>query len=158
MKKLKADLEEIAMFMDNQDRYDQNYYLDTETGETVTTPEELMRSLKDGESLEDLPAWELELVDVAREILAESPRYVEIPMRPSYEGYDLMIEFAEGVKDPKLQRDLQYALRGKGAFRRFKDRLRDYPDVEKEWFAFRDAGDRGYVKEWLESIGIEAIA
>lgn len=55
MKKLKVDLEDIAMGMDHQDRYDQNYYLDTETAETVCIPGELMRALEEGKSLADLP-------------------------------------------------------------------------------------------------------
>ena len=57
--------------MDNQDRPGSQYDLDTETGETLTIPEEIMRALDEGESCEDLPAWKLELVEPAKEILAD---------------------------------------------------------------------------------------
>jgi hypothetical protein len=157
MKKLKVDAEDIAMIMDNQDRFGNQYYLDTETGETVVIPDELMSALQEGESCEGLPDWELQLLPQAREIFEGSDRHEEIPTRPSYEGYNLMVEFTEGVWDQKIQRKLSIALDGKEAFRRFKNVLRDYPEVEKEWFRFKSKRDKKEVKDWLESIGIEMV-
>ena len=157
MKKLKVDVEDIAMIMDNQDRFGNQYYLDTETGETVVIPNELMSALQEGESCEGLPDWELQLLPQAREIFEGSDRNEEIPTRPSYEGYNLMVEFTEGVLDQKIQRKLSIALNGKEAFSRFKNVLRDYPEVEKEWFQFKSKRDKKEVKDWLESIGIEMV-
>jgi len=157
MKKLKVDVEDIAMIMDNQDQFESQYYLDTESGEAVVIPEELMRALEEGESCEGLPAWELELVPMSKEIFQGSDRYVGIPIRPSHEGYHLMAEFAEGVKSQKIQREFSIALEGRGAFRRFKNVSRDYPEVEKEWFKFKAERDKEEVKDWLESIGIEMV-
>jgi len=48
-------------------------------------------------------------------------------------------------------------LNGKGAFQRSKDTLREYPEVEKQWFKFKAKRDKEKVKHWLESIGIEPI-
>ncbi len=155
MRRLKVHIGEIAMIMENQNRYDTQYYFDTETGEVVAIPEELMGALDEGESCEGLPAWELDLLPQAEEIYRGSDRYVEIPTRPSYEGYNWMVEFADGVKDGKIRRELSIALDGKGAFRRFKNVLRDYPEVEKEWFKFKAEREEKEVKEWLESLGIE---
>ena len=66
-----------------------------------------------------------------------------------------MVEFTEEVRDQKIQRKLSIALDGKEAFRRFKNVLRDYPEVGKEWFQFKSKRDKKEVKDWLESIGIE---
>ena len=154
MKKLKVDVEDIAMIMDNQDRSD-SYYLDIETGETISIPEEIMTALEMGESCEGLPAWELELLPQAKEIIEGSDRYEEIPTRDSHQAFTLMVEFTREVEDRKLQKELDSALKGKGAFRRFKDRLREYPDIEKQWFKFKAAQDKKEVRDWLESIGIE---
>jgi len=154
MKKLKVDAEDIAMIMENQDRLG-SYYLDTETGEVISIPEELMSALEEGESCEGLPAWELELLPQAKEIFEGNERYEEIPTRPSHEAYDVMVEFVSDVKDGRMRSRLESALHGKGAFRRFRDTLREYPEVEKEWFKFKDERDKEMVKEWLESIGIE---
>ena len=155
MKKIKVDVEDISMIMENQDRFGNGYYLDTEIGETIAIPGELMNALEEGESCEGLPAWELELLPKAKEIFEGSERYQEIPTRPSHEGYNLMVQFAEGVADERIQRELSIALDGRGAFRRFKNVLRDYPEVEKEWFKFKAERDKEEVRRWLESIGIE---
>jgi len=155
MKKLKVDVEDVALIMENQDRFGSQYYLDTETGESILIPEELMDALEEGESCEDLPAWELELLPQAKAIFEESERYEEIPTRPSHEAYDVMVEFASSVKDGRVRSRLESAFHGKGAFRRFKDTLREYPEIEKEWFKFKAEKDREMVKDWLVSIGIE---
>ena len=157
MKKLKVDVEDIAMIMENQDRFGNQYYLDTQTGETVVIPDELMSAIGEGESCEGLPAWELELLPQAKEIIAGSDRYEEIPIRYGHQAFDLMVEFAKGVTDQGLQKALYSALNGRGAFRRFKDTLREYPEVEKQWFQFKAEKDKEEVKEWLESIEIEMV-
>ncbi len=155
MKRLKVDIGEIAMIMEDQNRYDTQYYFDTETGEVVAIPEELMRAIDEGETCEGLPDWELDLLPQAKWIYQGNDRYVEIPTRPSHEGYNWMVEFAEGVGDGKIRRELSIALDGKGAFKRFKNVLRDHPEVEKEWFKFKAEREEKEVKEWLESLGIE---
>ena len=155
MKKLKVDVEDIAMIMENQDRVGSQYYLDTETGETIVIPEELIDALEEGESCEDLPAWELELLPQAKAIFGGSDRYEEIPTRPSHEAYGVLVEFASDMKDGRVKSRLESALHGKGAFGRFKDTLRGYPEIEKEWFKFKAERDKEEMKEWLESIGIE---
>ncbi len=67
MKELKVDVEDIALCMDNQERHETNFYLDTETGETIAIPDEVMTATEEGEFSEDLPAWELELLPQAKE-------------------------------------------------------------------------------------------
>ena len=155
MKKLRVDVEDIAMIMDNQDRHESNFYLDTETGETVIIPDEVITALEEGESCEGLPAWELELLPQAKEIFEGSERYEEIPIRDSHEAFQHMVDFTQRVKDTRLKGKLESALGGRGSFHRFRDALKEYPELEKEWFKFKAARDKEEVKEWLESIGIE---
>ncbi len=155
MKKLKVDVEEVAMIMDNHDRFGTQYYLDKETGETVAIPDEIVIALEQEDFREDLPKWELELLPVAKEISEGSERYEEIPVRPSGEAYRIMVDFTNSMRNPGLRSKLESAQHGRGAFRRFKDALREFPDVEKEWFRFKAEKDKEGVKDWLESIGIE---
>ena len=45
---------------------------------------------------------------------------------------------------------LARAIQGKGAFRRFKDELREeHPDLLAAWYAFRDARARRRAVQWL---------
>ena len=161
MKKLKVDLEMIANAMEDGARVDMDYYLDKETGEVIITSEETFGYAEEAEEDEDnigedLPDWQKEDIKLAKDILFKNPdRYICIPERPSYEGYNLMVEFAEKVEEELLREKLYIALDGKGAFRRFKNVIADYPDYREKWFKFRDERLNKKVIEWLSSIGIE---
>ena len=159
MKKLKADMEMIANAMEDVARMDMDYYLDKETGEVIITSEETFRYAEEEDEdkiREGLPDWQKEDIKLAKDILFKNPdRYICIPERPSYEGYNLMVEFAEKVEDELLREKLSIALDGKGAFRRFKNVIADYPDYREKWFKFRDERLNKKVIEWLNSIGIE---
>ncbi len=125
MRRLHVDLEEIAMAMETQMSENESY-LDAETGELVVFPYELRgEDVFDDGYVGGLPEWEQDLVPQAREILQGSDRYAAIPTAPSYEEYDLMVEFAGSVSDPRLRDLLAVALDGRGAFGRFKRILED---------------------------------
>ena len=160
MKKLKVDLEMITNAMEDVARVDMEYYLDKETGEVIFIPEEVSRYIEEeDENLrEELPDWQKEGVKLAQEILLKkTDRYTYIPEGPPCNGYDLMVEFTEKVEDELLREKLSIALDGKGAFRRFKNVIADYPDYREKWFKFSDERKNKKVIEWLNSIGIETV-
>jgi hypothetical protein len=76
------------------------------------------------------------------------------PLGSSIE-YGWMAEFASTVGDVRLRDLLEVALNGRGAFRRFKDVLHDYPAEREGWFAFRDGRVRAAAREWLAENGID---
>jgi len=160
MKKLKVDIDEIAFTMETSDEFENITLFDTETGEIVSIPNELMSAVEsdDEQALQDLPDWGRDLIGTAESIVRdESGRFVDIPRKPSYEAYNLMVEFASSVTNKHLREKLEIALDGKGAFSRFKKVISDYPDEEKRWFAFKDKRMREEVIEWLNDLGIETI-
>jgi Uncharacterised protein family (UPF0158) len=53
---------------------------------------------------------------------------------------------------------LEVAIDGRGAFRRFKNVLFDWPDDREEWFAFSDERRRGRAREWLADVGYRPAA
>jgi hypothetical protein len=68
-----------------------------------------------------------------------------------------MEAFIEGLRDANLQELLAVAIRGPGAFRRFKNVLADHLGERERWFAFRRARTHQRIREWLESEGIEPV-
>ncbi len=160
MKKLKVDIDELAFTMETSDEFDSITLFDTETGELVSIPNELMSAVEsnDEEVIHDLPDWEKDLIGIAESIVNdESGRFVDIPRKPSYEAYNLMVEFASSITNKHLREKLEIALDGKGAFSRFKNVISAYPDEEKRWFAFKDKRMRDEVIEWLNDLDIEPI-
>lgn len=86
-------------------------------------------------------------------------RYVALPEADSRSGYRDMEAFIETVADGLLQSRLDRAIRGRGAFRRFKDELRDADtDDEQRWYAFKQERLEDRAREWLADEGIELVS
>jgi hypothetical protein len=78
------------------------------------------------------------------------------PIEPifSHEGYSDMEDFIALVHDPRPREQLQRAIEGRGAFRRFKDTLFDFPELRESWFKFHDARMERRALEWLVDEGL----
>jgi Uncharacterised protein family (UPF0158) len=74
---------------------------------------------------------------------------IRVDPLPSEVGYRDMEDFAARVREPRTRDLLERAISGRGAFRRFKDALLDYPDLRQAWFAFHDARGERRAIEWL---------
>jgi len=69
---------------------------------------------------------------------------------PSYVWYQDMAEFADRLSDQRAGDRLTQAIQGKGAFRRFKDRLhQDYPHLLAAWQTFHAVRATRRAIEWL---------
>ena len=86
------------------------------------------------------------------EIEEDSDRYEQIPKLESRDGYDDMVDFIATVKDAHLAELLEVAINGKGAFRRFKDVLLNYPEERESWFQFKSDIMHERALEWLDDI------
>lgn len=156
LKSLKVDLEEINIAMDNRASEDEVYF-DTNTGEIIYIPFELNEdNVFDDAHVARLPQWEREMVEEVRGVYEdEEERYAVIPKRDSGGAYCTMVQFAKRLDDVDVSNALFEAINGRGAFRRFKDVLKEYPQIQEQWFEFKEDVEKNEVKEWLWSIGIE---
>src|SRR5437660_8872035 len=69
----------------------------------------------------------------------EDSGWVCIDPVESGDGYRDMEDFITRVTDRRAADLLERAIAGRGAFRRFKDTLFEFPEVRERWFAFHDA-------------------
>ncbi len=72
----------------------------------------------------------------------------------SYESYRDMAEFVAAVHHRRASDLLDRAISGRGAFRRFKDTLFEFPELRGQWFRFRDARSRRRALLWLATAGL----
>jgi len=174
MRKLKTDLDDLAYALENVS-WETHHYLDLETGQVIMVDANTFRQLEDiyeevynpeseetldlAEILErrDLPEWQKQALMEAYHMEINSSRYLAIPQADSYEGYNDMEAFIFTVEDRQLQDRLWQAIRGRGAFRRFKDTLARYPRERDRWYEFKDKLMQERVLDWLASEGIEPI-
>lgn len=71
------------------------------------------------------------------------------PLAPR-DRFVIMEDFVEALPEGEAARALGRALRLPKPFRAFRDTLRDFPDLEKRWYAFSEAGMRELAQGWLD--------
>lgn len=82
-----------------------------------------------------------------------SARYQPLPDWNSADGFQLMEQFVTELHNPIVRDQLQEILvSGKRVFRRFKDALKEYPEVERKFYSFKFLQMRNVVFEWYNSI------
>lgn len=83
----------------------------------------------------------------------DADRWLPIWPTGSRRAYNDMIDFTATRTDQRLRERLDLVLGGRGAFRRFKDVLTDWPDDREDWFVFSEDRRRGRAREWLADAG-----
>ena len=79
---------------------------------------------------------------------------IMLPTRYDINEYEMMEDFAEIIKDTRLQNQLYISLNGSGAFRRFKDTCINY-DMIDDWYKFRDERYKELAINWCKDNNIE---
>lgn len=128
-------------------------YLNAKTGRIVAVSEEHLAAAESGEESSDLQDWEAEAMEIARAVL-NGEDYIALPDRFEIDEYRMMERFAHGVTDAEASALLRRAIKGRGAFRYFKDSIHELGLV-KEWYAYRDQAYEDTAIAWCEENGIE---
>jgi len=90
---------------------------------------------------------------------ADNPeRWLAVHGEGSREGYRDMELFIASVEDPGRAERLAIAIRGRGAFRRFKDELVRWPGELERWHAFSEEHQRGRARSWLAAAGYRVLS
>ena len=127
-------------------------FINRKTGELTMLTEDdyyALQSLDDGGDIEDLPPWQQEIIPKLREI-DESDDFIQLPSQYDVHEYSIMEDFIRGLDDGHVKDDLFNAIRGRGAFRMFKDKI-FYHDVEDDWWAFKKDAIKKIAIDFLDS-------
>lgn len=117
-------------------------FWDTKTGKTVYLSDPLMTDMtEEGKAL-------------AAEMENTPERFLRFPTKYEIHQYRMMEAFIDRFSPGRTQEELAYAIRGKGAFHRFKQSVR-YHGLEQRWYdylaeAYRELAIRWYAEEGLE--------
>jgi hypothetical protein len=128
-------------------------YVNRHTGELLTFTEEML-DLAHQEDDDEILAeeWAEDSPDQLREIL-DSADWVALPDSFAIHEWEIMRAFADTVEDTRRSEDLQGALRGKGAFRAFKDTVNRY-NLQDSWYTFKRQAFEKIAREALDEAGI----
>src|SRR5215831_5525054 len=140
-------LTEIIEGMDFQSD-ERSSFLNLTTGDVVSITDEELRAVENDAFFGDFPDWQHDAIRIAGEIL-ETDHYLPLPDRFEINEYRIMERFCLSMDDDDLRDDLCDVIRGRGAFRRFKDRMQLY-EMAEEWYRYRDEALREIAVGWCE--------
>lgn len=120
------------------------HYLDIEEMNVVSLPDTLFMGEYDEE--------DQELAERIEE--GWRTRYFALPSKFDIHEYRIMEEFVWELPQGRVQDSLEKAIRGKGAFRRFKDGVHRF-GMEQQWYDFQEAAYRRIAVRWCEDHGFE---
>ncbi|CAM3273195.1 UPF0158 family protein [Paenibacillus lupini] len=130
-------------------------YIDVTTGEVITLTGEEMRAAEDERPLENFPEWQRENIEQAICILEdEQGKYADFTLKNDYNEYEIIEEFINTLEDEKIKEALNDAIIGKGAFRKFKDKIIEF-DIDKQWYTYKENKIKELVIEWCIEHDIE---
>ena len=86
----------------------------------------------------------------------EDDDYIDLPDSYDINEYRMMEKFVYSLPRGKNQTILYNAIQGRGAFRRFKDKLHEI-GMANDWYKYRDQQYKEIALEWCEENNIEVI-
>ena len=136
-----ADLDALSELLEGDPSMNEGGWLDLSTGETFPKFSDHFLDEEDEEAEEERHE--------------DRDRWRWVACEGSSDGYEDMVLFASTrVASERLARDLEWALHGRGAFRRFRDVLDRYEQFER-WRRFELERKRGRARAWLATEGLK---
>ena len=130
-------------------------WVDLENGRVVRVSHSLMRAIEEGYA--ERLAEHDEEVGIAKAVVADSgERFVEAPGKFEFHEYRQMERFIGTVEDSAAAEELWRAIKGKGAFRYFKDTARRL-GLLQQWYQYRDSAMKEFVRDWAEAHQIPIV-
>ena len=133
--------------------------VDLQNGCVVRLPPSLLAAVEEGDedAADSLADWEKEEVEIARAIVEDSgERFVAAPDKFDFHEYRQMERFIGTVQNTEAAEQLWRAIKGKGAFRYFKDTASRLGLLEP-WYRHRDDAMKEFVVEWAEAKNVPYV-
>ncbi len=152
---LPVKLSEIVDEMDIQtDLF--SSHLNKKTGQlTVVSAEEMEYAEYEDDEIPDYVHLEEDSPEVARSIL-ETDDYIQLPTHYEIHEYRIMEQFCFSVGDEALRDKLYSSIQGRGAFRRFKDKIYEH-GIEEDWFRYRREAFKKIAIDWCQRNNIPYV-
>jgi hypothetical protein len=128
-------------------------YFDRQKGEIVSVERTILGAFEDGdeERFAHVPDWQKDEVEVARTIADDDgQRFIDAPDPHEFHEYRHMERFIGSLSDPQAADQLWRAIKGRGAFRYFKDTLYRL-GLQDQWYQYRDEARKRFVIAWAEA-------
>jgi hypothetical protein len=148
----KVQLKTLVDEMDSQS--DELYrYVDRDTGHIEMVEGTLLGYARDGDEPPSMPDWQKPQWQIAQKAVS-TDRLIMLPDQFDIDEWQMMADFVATVKPGEVRAQLDRAIHGNGAFRRFKDAVRRL-GLQHAWDEFEEDALREIAIEWCEENDIE---
>jgi len=137
--KMKVKLQEVLEALEGAGM-EAAYYYDTRNEEILMVLDGMINGKYNPELMEEISEGFIE-------------DFIPLPGQYDINEYRMMENFIYELPTGRIQDILEQAIRGKGAFRGFKDRLFDV-GLEEKWYKYRAACHESIARDWCEKYGI----
>ncbi|MGM0589645.1 MAG: UPF0158 family protein [Bacteroidota bacterium] len=137
-----------------------NAFLNKETGETVLIWDDFASYLEEDNPDLDLAAEMMGVEDADMEpyyhAYNDHEPWIALPTSWDIHDYSIMQDFCWSIDDEEQQDQLLSAIRGRGAFRMFRDTV-DRLGLLQDWYDFKNDAYRNIAINWLVANDISYI-
>ncbi|UCD53287.1 MAG: hypothetical protein JSW27_11695 [Phycisphaerales bacterium] len=126
------------------------YYLDKATGRVHLLTPDATVAVEADDPIEDYPEWQREAIKIARRVEEGDDDLIGLPTQWDIHEYQIMSDFCDSLGEGTVQDALFIAIRGAGAFRRFKDAIHTF-DVADDWYHYRQMRFKAIAADWCQA-------
>lgn len=127
---------------------------------TGSLTDKILFAMEDQKQLSALNAVDLSIVDGEE---ADEENIYMLPFWGGENGFKVLEDFTFSLHNKKVHDELKVILsEGRGVFRNFKNKLKDYPVIEHSFYKFKENAMKKVIQEWYNSLregwGLEKLS
>ncbi len=131
-----------------------NAYFDKKTGNIIVIMEEEINAAENQDPIEEYPECQRDNIKKAREFIDREEDFLSLPSKYDIHEYQIIEDFCHSVRDREIADALYNTIKGKGAFRRFRDAIQRF-ELDDEWHKYRERAIKQISIDWCKANGIK---
>ncbi|MYL50557.1 hypothetical protein GLV98_13750 [Halobacillus litoralis] len=124
-------------------------FFDRETFAVVHFPPGMYDEVEMGEPYETRIDWIEEDWKSAEMVVHNEERFVKLPSKWDINDYEIMEDYSYSIEDEQVRKQVLNAIRGRGAFRRFREHV-EYHGLLNDWYKYKTDRYVEIAREWCE--------
>ena len=153
MKREALDIQMITRVIQMGASTSDEYFLDTDTGEVVLMPDEVLAAVEN-DDIDSLRPSQRALAEKATEIYTGNGRFVPIPHLSESDIFSVVSRLAEKLDDPEVSDAIAEALTAQNFADRFDEICLFRPEVMDMFYEMLDEHTSALIDKWLSELDI----
>ena len=148
---------QLQAVVDEMDTLDDDWaaYINRKTGELISFPGGMEGCLEDDGGAHAVQDWQPEMAEDYRRVTGDQ-NFIALPGKFEIHEYAIMERFCLSLDSEPTRDRLLDAIRGRGAFRRFKDLVHGL-GIHEDWYRYRNDALKKIAADFLDAEAISYV-